>query len=311
MARPTLSKVLYMQQLGRGTRKAPGKKELIVFDFIDNVGRYSMPQSVHRVFQMSQYKPGALVAGTDEALHEDQEAMEHGESPLETLDVSLWAKGYREIDIFNWQELRRNMWSAGEMEVELGASSRLITNAAKRGDIRPDHTVPVGENLIYFFAKSRREEIRQELGLPQITKDTIKSLFMDFVGEMDMSSSYKPVFMKGFLQLVDKKGKASVKKLTKAFREFYEERRKSGLLIEKGNMRMAKVEELADEEVQTIMLQMPFEKFERRKYVKYDRDFAYIAFQKDLWIQLNDIEKSQLIQSCEEEIQRYYERITG
>ncbi len=41
MARPTLSKIVYMQQLGRGTRKAPGKEFLIVFDFVDNAGRYN------------------------------------------------------------------------------------------------------------------------------------------------------------------------------------------------------------------------------------------------------------------------------
>ncbi len=32
MARPTLSKVIYVQQLGRGTRPAPGKEYLLVFD---------------------------------------------------------------------------------------------------------------------------------------------------------------------------------------------------------------------------------------------------------------------------------------
>ena len=36
MARPTLSKTLYLQQLGRGLRKHDGKESLIVFDFVDN-----------------------------------------------------------------------------------------------------------------------------------------------------------------------------------------------------------------------------------------------------------------------------------
>jgi len=41
MARPTLSKVIYHQQIGRGTRRAPGKECLIVFDFVDNATRYN------------------------------------------------------------------------------------------------------------------------------------------------------------------------------------------------------------------------------------------------------------------------------
>ncbi|MFI3253813.1 MAG: DEAD/DEAH box helicase [Eubacteriales bacterium] len=37
MARPTMSKVIYMQQLGRGTRKCEGKEDLLVFYFVDKV----------------------------------------------------------------------------------------------------------------------------------------------------------------------------------------------------------------------------------------------------------------------------------
>lgn len=49
MARPTLSRVLYLQQLGRGTRRAPGKECLIVFDFVDNASRYNPSLSMSPV----------------------------------------------------------------------------------------------------------------------------------------------------------------------------------------------------------------------------------------------------------------------
>ena len=35
MARPTLSKVLYLQQIGRGLRKTDTKKNVIVIDLVD------------------------------------------------------------------------------------------------------------------------------------------------------------------------------------------------------------------------------------------------------------------------------------
>src|SRR5262249_38304865 len=53
MARPTLSKVIYLQQLGRGTRKAPGKECLIVFDFVDNATRYNQSYSLHGVLGLN------------------------------------------------------------------------------------------------------------------------------------------------------------------------------------------------------------------------------------------------------------------
>ena len=60
MARPTMSKVLYTQQLGRGMRLSEGKEYLMVFDFVDNASQYNMPYSIHRLFRLKEYKPGAF-----------------------------------------------------------------------------------------------------------------------------------------------------------------------------------------------------------------------------------------------------------
>ena len=74
MARPTLSKILYLQQLGRGTRKSPdtGKKCLYVFDFVDNAGRYNAALSLHRVAGKKTYRPGALVLAPDGERNEEE-----------------------------------------------------------------------------------------------------------------------------------------------------------------------------------------------------------------------------------------------
>lgn len=42
LLRPTKSWSLYVQMVGRGTRIAPGKSDLIVLDVVDNVGRHSL-----------------------------------------------------------------------------------------------------------------------------------------------------------------------------------------------------------------------------------------------------------------------------
>ena len=80
MARPTLSKVIYLQQLGRGTRKAPGKESLIVFDFVDNATRYNQSLSLHRIVGTSQYKAGALVLAPQELLDAENAALGEGQS---------------------------------------------------------------------------------------------------------------------------------------------------------------------------------------------------------------------------------------
>jgi hypothetical protein len=72
---------------------------------------------------------------------------------------------------------------------------------------------------------------------------------------------------------------------------------------------MARVDQLEDAEVQRVMLEMPFEKFERRRYLRYDRDLAFVRFEPSLWRQLkpNDLEKLRAI--CQESIKKYYERL--
>lgn len=45
MARPTMSKVLYTQQLGRGMRICENKDQLMVFDFVDNASQYWSPRA--------------------------------------------------------------------------------------------------------------------------------------------------------------------------------------------------------------------------------------------------------------------------
>ena len=39
----------------------PAKKGLMVFDFVDNASQYNMPYSMHRLFRLKEYRPGALV----------------------------------------------------------------------------------------------------------------------------------------------------------------------------------------------------------------------------------------------------------
>jgi hypothetical protein len=57
------------------------------------------------------------------------------------------------------------------------------------------------------------------------------------------------------------------------------------------------------------MLGMPFEKFERRRYLKYDRDVANVRIAPNLWKQLHKKDLADLRRVCEESIAKYYERV--
>ena len=81
MARPTMSKVLYTQQLGRGMRLYKGKESLMVFDFVDNASQYNTPQSLHRLFKLKEYKPGQLAVAPGAQKAAEAELYARGEKP--------------------------------------------------------------------------------------------------------------------------------------------------------------------------------------------------------------------------------------
>lgn len=81
MARPTMSRVLYTQQLGRGMRLYEGKESLMVFDFVDNASQYNMPMSLHRLFKLRKYRAGELVLSPKDKRAAEAELYARWEKP--------------------------------------------------------------------------------------------------------------------------------------------------------------------------------------------------------------------------------------
>ena len=104
MARSTMSKALYTQQLGRGMRLASNKESLMVFDFVDNASQYNMPQSLHRLFQLKDYRQGALALSPIAKKTAEEGLYAKGERPDALIDYPVDATDYELVNIFNWQE---------------------------------------------------------------------------------------------------------------------------------------------------------------------------------------------------------------
>lgn len=311
MARPTLSKVVYLQQLGRGTRKALGKQSLIVFDFVDNATRYNQALSLHRSLGISRYRPGSLAVAPPEQMEAEEELLGGGGKPTTILDIGIWARDFEEIDLFTWQEAVAGMISLSELEVELSTSQGFIRRAVERGELQTDHTLTLGNLEYHYFDNDRIDEICEVLGIEKVGPHNIKRRFVEFVQKMDMAASYKPVMLKAFIEVLDQRGRAPVGEVTRRFRQFYESRGDAQQIVERDTVKMSRIAELDDAEVQQVMLQMPFEKFERRRFLEYDpRDLAFIRFTPILWRQLNRGDLDELQQICQQSIATYYERLS-
>ena len=124
MARPTMSKVLYTQQLGRGMRLADGKDSLMVFDFVDNASQYNMPYSLHRLFRLKDYHAGGLVAAPMAQKIAEEGLYAKGERPDALVDYPVDATDYELVDLFNWQEEAAGMLSLCRARPSSATSAR-------------------------------------------------------------------------------------------------------------------------------------------------------------------------------------------
>jgi len=242
MARPTMSKVLYTQQLGRGMRLSEVKTSLMVFDFVDNASQYNMPCSIHRLFQLKEYRPGQLVLGKAGERTAEAGLYREGDKPEALIDWPVDATDYELVDIFNWQNEAEGMISQMEFVRRVDVQSETIERYVREGLLVPDLVVPMSEHRAFkYFKEETLAAYADKYGWRLIKDDNRLDLFMEMIRQMDMSYSYKPVLIKAILAHADKAGCIRLSDIVAYFKEFYEGRRSAGLTVEKSNSIFSKI----------------------------------------------------------------------
>lgn len=103
-----------------------------------------------------------------------------GEAPPEVLNPSVWAKGFAEIDIFDWQSQVRDMLSVADPELVLSASEGYLRGKVRRGELTADHAIEIGARAYYYFSKDRKAEIAKQFGLTPVTASNVRDRFLAF-----------------------------------------------------------------------------------------------------------------------------------
>ena len=308
MARPTMSKVLYTQQLGRGMRLSEGKEYLMVFDFVDNAGQYNAPYSMHRIFRLKDYRAGGLVLGKKGEREAENDLYAKGERPDAVIDYPVDATDYEAVDIFNWQEEAAGMISQMEFVRRVDVQSETIERYVREGKLIPDLIVPMSEHRVFkYFKEESLERYAKEYGWTLIDDQNRKNLFMEMVVEMDMSYSYKPVLLKAILQNVDKQGRVKIDDIVTYFRAFYEDRRARGEVVEKHNSIFAKGN-YTDKEAARNILSNPFKRFEDMNMMRHTKTIGIIEVEPTVWKRLTEEDKQRILKVCDVKLEEYYKR---
>lgn len=308
MARPTMSRVLYTQQLGRGMRLFPGKESLMVFDFVDNASQYNMPQSLHRLFKLKEYRPGQLAVAPGAQKTAEAALYAKGEKPEALIDWPVDATDYELVDIFNWQDEAAGMISQMEFVRRVDVQTETIERYVREGKLVPDLVVPMSEHRTFkYFKEETLERYARQYGWTLIDDSNRKELFLEMVRQMDMSYSYKPVLIQAILRHADEKGRIQLADIVAYFCAYYEGRRAAGLVVEKPNSLFARGV-YTDKEAERNILANPFKRFEDMQMLRHTRTLGIVQVDESVWKKLTAGEKAEIEKICEEKLVNYYKR---
>ena len=309
MARPTMSKTIYLQQLGRGTRKCEGKEDLLVFDFVDNANMFNQAYSLHRVLNIATYKPLEYVLAPQNKKQLDEDMLFRGEKPTVWLDLPIDVQDYEPIDLFNWQNSVKDMISQIEFVRMVDVQSETIEKYIHDGKIKPDMAVPIGEKRYFnYFTEDSGRSIAHQYGWDLITAANMAEKFMKFVETMDMSFSYKPVLLKAVFEYMDSAGRVRVEDLVSYFIDYYENRKEHGLVAEKATSIYQKGG-YTNKDVEKNILANPFKRFADMRFLMRDRDISYIQVNPIIFKKLTRDDWARIIETCNSSLEKYYEKI--
>ena len=308
MARPTMSKTIYMQQLGRGTRRCPGKDDLLVIDFVDNANMFNMPYSLHRVLDISKYQPMAYVLAPENKRKLDQDMLFKGEKPEAWLDVPIDVDDYEIIDLFNWQNSVKDMISQIEFVRMVDVQSETVDRYIKDGKIKPDLSVPFGDKrMFHYFREESVRNITKQYGWNLITPQNMADKFMKFIEMMDMSFSYKPVLLKAIYEYMDSNGRVALPDVVDYFIDFYEDRKAHGMIAEKPNSIYQKVG-YTKKDVEKNILSNPFKCFEDMRFLMRCKDVETVEVNPIIFRKLTRKDWLHIVDVCDKSLEKYYAR---
>lgn len=293
MARPTLSKVLYLQQIGRGLRKTDTKKNIIIIDVVDEYGAMIKACNMHTIFANPYYVPFGDIIKTDYTLG-DMVVIDGLEERIERI---------MEVDINSFEEKYGDYLSQEQVAREYFVSTGTVTSWVKKKKIVPSVEYRFGNKSIYLFSPDDVEKYRKELN--------IKEHFFEFLEERDYSLSYKMPFLLAIVKHIDAIGDAKIEDVLDDYIAFYQDRLSRDLQVDRSTCPYDEKMLKDRKAVQRNMLTNPFEKFERKRFLYYSKDLSVISMNHALFGQMKAEDWERVRKQMREDLRKYYDGMGG
>ena len=298
MARPTLSKVLYLQQIGRGVRNYPGKECLYVIDVVDNYEGKLTPWSFNSLFKIANYSDFAGV-------------INNSFDYLNILGLSESEISMQEVDAFTFEEKYKDFKSLEQAARELFVGTNTLSKWVKINPSFSSLSLPIGSKLMPYFSNEDIAKIKQAKQLKEHNEETILQDFIDFIDENTLTYSFKLIFMLNMFDLADKEGEVNIDNLIDKYAQFYIDRLDRKLPVDRKGC-VFDYDYLRDRtKMKKSILDNPFEKFERKRFVYFSKDLNILSFNPILWSKLTEEIKQNIVNKEKQFLKAYYKNLGG
>lgn len=302
MARPTMSKVLYTQQLGRGTRNHPGKEALYVIDVVDSYSAALQPWSIHSLFNFGMYQPfGDLVNNVEGTPNQE----------LIVLD-GLWEAERRlePINIFNFEQEFGDLLNEEQLARELFVSTSTIKSWLKKARITAHKTLPFGNKTLNYFSVEQVAVIKKDNNIKERTEQTRKADFFEFLEKRDYAFSYKVIFLLAMTNHCNERGELSLDDLADKYQAFYLQLSDKFGFAEKAKNPLNNANNLNNiNYLKKSIRENPFEKFERKRFLYQCKDLNIVSFDSVLWEKLEPPDLVKITEQMIDDGINYYKKI--
>ena len=150
---------------------------------------------------------------------------------------------------------------------------------------------------------------RSELGIHN--DDTIYEDFFAFIQENVFTFSFKIIFLLALFKKADVNGEAVIDGVRGLYIRFYLERFDLDIKVDRDGCVYTREYLSNDKLITTSILSNPFEKFERKRFVFYNKDLSKISINTSLWSRLSNNDLSNIQSIMFQHLENYYRDLDG
>ena len=230
---------------------------------------------------------------------------------LNILGLSESEISMQEIDVFTFEEKYKDFKSLEQAARELFVGTNTLSKWVKINPSFSSLSLPIGSKLMPYFSNEDIAKIKQAKQLKEHNEETILQDFIDFIDENTLTYSFKLIFMLSMFDLADKEGEVNIDNLIDKYTQFYIDRLDRKLPVDRKGC-VFDYHYLRDRtKMKKSILDNPFEKFERKRFVYFSKDLNILSFNPILWSKLTEEIKQNIVNKEKQFLKEYYKNLGG